>query len=535
MTIALPWACARSELVCRIALNGGGIVGDDTAMSTPGQQLSSVQHIVQLMLENRSFDHMLGFLYSDKTGPGGQPFEGLTGTESNADASGTAVTVYKIDTSQPGGYFAPGADPGEGYANTNAQLFGNGKAPTPPMATMSGFVTNFAAAITFDEQNHRNSLPGTVASDIMGVFAPESLPVMSGLAKGFAVCDHWYSSVPTETFPNRAFACAATSQGHMNDATASYTVQSIFGLLTAHHLSWKIYGYNAEPLTRANFPDTQNAPDTSFGKFADFQADCAAGTLPAYSFLEPSWGSAGNSQHPNYDVALGEALIEQVYQAVRGGPGWNQTLLLITYDEHGGLYDHVAPPTSAVPPDNSPGEFGFDFRRFGVRVPAVLVSPLIAPGTIFNVPAGSMPIDHTSVLKTIEVRWGLPSLTARDAAAPDLGAVLTLSTPRTDDPIAGVVAPTASGPNPAAGEVSQLQQLHAQMISNLPVPVDQLLDKPKLTNQHTPQDFANYIDTRADTWKSARDSGQAPGGPAALQGPGGPQGSGGPQGADKPQ
>jgi phospholipase C len=476
-------------------------------------QLSSIQHIVQLMLENRSFDHMLGFLYQGKAGPNGVPFEGLTGTESNLDGTGKPVTVYQIGMTQPNAYFMPGADPGEGYANTNSQLFGKGTAPTPPVATNNGFVTNFAAAITFDQQTHRNPAAGTVPSDIMGCFTPESLPVMSGLAKGFAVCDHWYSSVPTETFPNRAFACAATSQGHMNDATSSYTVQSIFGLMTAHNLSWKIYGYDAEPLTRANFPDTQSAPDTNFGKFPDFQADCTNGTLPAYSFLEPSWGSTGNSQHPNYDVALGEALIQQVYKAVRTGPGWDQTLLIITYDEHGGLYDHVSPPTNAVAPDTSPGEFGFDFRRFGVRVPAVLVSPLIAPGTIFNVPPDGTPIDHTSVLKTIETRWGLPSLTARDAAAPDLGDVLTLTTPRTDDPIAGVVAPTSTGANPAAAEVSHLQQLHAQMISNLPVPIDQLLDKPKLPDQQTPQEYASYIDTRASTWKTARDAGDAPGGP----------------------
>ena len=451
-------------------------------------QLSSIQHVVQVMLENRSFDHMLGFLYPDKTGPGGVPFEGLTGTESNTDGSGTAVPVYQIDTTKPGAYFMPGADPGEGYANTNAQLFGSGKEPSPPVATTnSGFVTNFAAAIVRTSAEQRRGSPGTrIPSDIMSVFTPAALPVMSGLAKGFAVCDHWYSSVPTETFPNRAFACAGTSQGHMNDATASYTVQSIFGLMTAHNLSWKIYGYDAEPLTRANYPDTQGAPDTNFGKFADFQADCAAGTLPAYSFLEPGWGSTGNSQHPNYDVALGEALIQQVYQALRGGPGWDQTLLIITYDEHGGLYDHVPPPTTAIPPDNSPGEFGFDFTRFGVRVPAVLVSPLIAAGTIFNVPAGSTPIDHTSVLKTIEVRWGLPNLTARDAAAPDLGDVLTLTTPRTDDPIAGVLAPVATGPNPAADDVSHLQQLQAQAIAGLPVPSEQLLGQARAAEPADP-------------------------------------------------
>jgi phospholipase C len=477
-----------------------------------GNQLSSVQHIVQLMLENRSFDHMLGFLYPNKTGPNGVPFEGLAGTESNLDGNGTAVTVYQIDASQPGAYFMPGADPGEGYANTNSELFGTGKPPVPPVATNSGFVANFAAAITFDEQTRRTVLAGTTASDIMGIFPPAALPVLSGLARGFAVCDHWFSSVPTETFPNRAFACAGTSQGHMNDSTSSYTVQSIFGLMTAHGLSWKIYGYDAEPLTRGNYPDTISAPDTWFGKFADFQADAAAGRLAQYSFLEPSWGSTGNSQHPNYDVALGEVLIQQVYQALRSGPGWAQTLLIITYDEHGGCYDHVPPPTGAVPPDNSVGEFGFGFTRFGVRVPAVLVSPLIAAGTVFRVPAGTMPIDHTSVLKTIEARWGLPALTARDAAAPGLGNVLTLATPRTDDPLAGVIAPTSSGANPAASEVSHLQQLHAHMIADLPVPDEELIGKPVLPDQRTPAEFAHYIAARTSAWKSARDAGRAPDG-----------------------
>ncbi len=462
------------------------------------------------MLENRSFDHMLGFLYPNKTGPNGQPFEGLLGTESNNDENGNPVTVYQIDAGNPGAYFMPGADPGEGYANTNSQLFGSGRAPSPPVATNGGFVSNFAAAISFDQRDNRSVLSGTTPSDIMGVFPPAALPVLSGLAAGFAVCDHWYSSVPTETFPNRAFACAATSQGHMNDSTSSYTVQSIFGLMTAHNLSWKIYGYDAEPLTRGNFPDTANAPDTCFGRFTDFQADAAGGTLAQYSFLEPSWGSAGNSQHPNYDVALGEVFLQQVYQALRSGPGWNQTLLIITYDEHGGLYDHVPPPSGATPPDSSIGEFGFDFTRFGVRVPAVLVSPLIPAGTIFRVPEGATPIDHTSVLKTVELRFGLPSLTARDAAAPDLGGVLTLTTPRTDDPLAAVVAPASTGANPAAAEVSHLQQLQAQMTADLPVPAEQLVNQPLLASQRTPADFAHYIEARTSTWKAARDTGQAP-------------------------
>jgi len=463
------------------------------------------------MLENRSFDHMLGFLYPNKTGPNGQPFEGLLGTESNDDTSGNPVTVFQIDPAATGAYYMPGADPGEGYVNTNTQLFGTSKAPTPPVATNTGFVTNFAAAISYDQQQNEGIETGTAASDVMGIFTPQALPVLSGLAKGFAVCDHWYASVPTETIPNRAFASAATSQGHMNDSTTSFTVQSIFGLLTAHDISWKIYGYTEEPLTRGSFPDTLSAPETNFGKFTDFQADAAAGNLPAYSFLEPSWGAEGNSQHPNYDVALGEVLIQQVYEALRNGPGWNQTLLLITYDEHGGCYDHVPPPSGATPPDSTPGEFGFDFTRFGVRVPAVLVSPLIEAGTIYRAPAGSMPIDHTSVLKTIELRWGLPALTARDADAPDLSGVLTLTTPRTDDPLAGVTAPVSTSPAPAAGQVSHLLRVQAQMAASLPIPPDQLSSvpaKPDVAHLTTPDDFNNFIDARTNAWRTARQHGQ---------------------------
>ena len=155
-------------------------------MTVPNQpsQLSSIQHIVQLMLENRSFDHMLGLLYPNKTGPNGQPFEGLLGTETNNDASGNSVRVFPINAATAGAYFMPGADPGEGYANTNSQLFGTGKEPTPPVATNSGFVTNFAAAITYDTNVHRTPVAGTVASDIMGVFTAAALPVLSGLARG---------------------------------------------------------------------------------------------------------------------------------------------------------------------------------------------------------------------------------------------------------------------------------------------------------------------------------------------------------------
>lgn len=468
--------------------------------------LSSVNHIIVLMLENRSFDHMLGFLYADtgNVSPSGAPFEGLTGNESNPDSNGVAVPVSKIQATDPNAYFMPGADPGEGYSATNSQLFGNIKAPVPPVATNNGFVTDFNYTLGWQAKEKWSILPGTTASDIMGIFTPDMLPVLSGLARGYAVCDQWFGSVPTETLPNRAFVCAGTSQGHMNDKTKKYTCPSIFGLLSQNNISWAIYGYTEPPLTRLDFPDTTDADESHFGLFTDFQAAAANGTLPSYVFLEPSWDATGNSQHPNYNVALGEQLIHDVYYALRNGPDWNETLLIITYDEHGGCYDHVPPPLGAVPPDDSAGEDGFDFTRFGPRVPTVLVSPLIAAGTVFRVDASAMPLDHTSILKTVENRWNLPNLTARDAAAADVSAALTLTVARTDDPIAGVVVPVAGGPQPDTERPSHLQQVHAELVSELPIPDEQGGAHHTMPVLRTNNDYKNYIRTRTAAWKASK-------------------------------
>jgi phospholipase C len=471
-------------------------------MATKPSLLQSVQHIVVLMLENRSFDHMLGFLYTanGNKSPLGQPFDGLTGNESNVDDAGNQVPVFKIKKSMSDAYYMPGADPGEGYMATNSQLFDSTTAPSDPVALNNGFVKDFQYTLGWETpQPSWGVLPGTVDTNIMGMFTPEMLPVLSTLAREYAVCDHWYASAPTETMPNRAFASAATSQGHMDDKTKTFTCPSIFGL-SQNQVSWMMYGYDEPPLTRQNFPDTVSAPDSNFGLFTDFQTAAANGTLAAYSFLEPDWSSTGNSQHPNYDVALGEQFIHDVYYALRSGKAWNDTLLIITYDEHGGCYDHVPPPQGATPPDNSIGEYGFNFERFGVRVPAVLVSPRIAAGTVFNVPAGSMPIDHTSILKTVETRWNLPPLTKRDATAPHLGAALTLAQPRTDDALKGVRVPSATAKDPLKGLPTHLQKVHAELVSHLPV----RRGSGAPPTLKTSADYKQYITSRTEAWKAAR-------------------------------
>jgi phospholipase C len=457
-----------------------------TDAATPGAPapgpagLAGIDHVVVLMLENRSFDHMLGYLYADSgnVSPGGQPFEGLTGQETNPDASGTPVSVYPITPATPSAYFMPGADPGEGYQATNDQLWGSNTAPAAgTAATMNGFIKDFAYTIKWETSEKWSIVAGTTPNWIMGCYAPETLPVMSALAKGYAVCDHWFSSAPTETLPNRAFALAGTSQGHLDDHTKTYTCPSVFGSLTTAGVSWRVFGYDKQPLTKADFPDIHAADASHFGLFTDFKQAAAAGTLPGFSFLEPSWSSTGNSQHPNYDVALGEQLIHDTYEALRGGPGWDKTLFVLTYDEHGGCYDHVPPPWGATPPDTTAGEFGFGFDRFGLRVPTLLISPLVPPGTVYRVPDDSVPLDHTSILKTLQQRWNFPALTARDAAAPGFGDVLSLAAPRTDDVLAGITVPVSGTAGPSAGQVSHLEAVRDELYARY-LPADHLAQPP---------------------------------------------------------
>jgi phospholipase C len=345
------------------------------------------------------------------------------------------------------------------------------------------------------------------------MYTPATLPVLSKLATGYAVCDHWYASAPTETFPNRAFVAMATSQGFVQDKSCSmYTAPSIFTALAKKSATWSVYGYDAPPLMRGSVSDIAHAPETHFGEFADFQKAAKGGSLANYVFLEPQWGAKGNSQHPNYDVSNGEQFLHDIYYSLIGTPVWNQTLLIITYDEHGGCYDHVPPPENAVPPDNSAGELDFDFKRFGVRVPTVLVSPLIAAGTVFRTKSAT-PFDHTSILATLEARFGVPSLTKRDAAAPNIGPVLTLQKLRTDDPLTGVKVPASGLHPPVSAKPDKFETAIAEHAEDLPLhdatgngyhhvaPVFETGDAAK---EYARQRYQQYAQERGSTKKKSR-------------------------------
>lgn len=436
-------------------------------------QLMQIDHIVHLMLENRSFDHMLGFLYQDDPN---KDFKGLTGNETN-EANGKPCKVFPIDKLPfDQWYHQPGTDPGEGLGHYDAQMFGRDGKGKPA----SGYAQDFADEIKVREKaKHPNVLPYTAAGNIMGAYTPLSLPILSALARNFAVCDEWYCSGPIHTWPNRAFAAAATSQGEIANISVPgwLTTRTIYDSLDQMKQKWKIYGpYGTASQTRTNFQGLLDSPPQSFCTMEGFITDAKAGALPAYSFIEPDFAADGTSQHPNHDVLKGDVLIAAVYAVLRSSPCWNKTLFIITYDEHGGMYDHLPPTaTAAAPGDFVHGAGGFDFTRFGPRVPAVLVSPLIAPGSVFRVPGQT--IDHTSVLKTLFERWGGNDplyLTNRDAAAPSLGDVLTLATPRDDDPLATVKRPTPPPPPPGLDLTvpSMLDLVHAEQVAQLPALLD---------------------------------------------------------------
>jgi phospholipase C len=346
--------------------------------------LQKIDHIVVLMLENRSFDSLLGMLYPKSVG-----FEGLNGTEQNPDANGTPVVVWNSPGTDQTTMRIPNPDPGELWTDINMQLFGN-PAPTPGQTpTMAGFVQNYLA------QQQLNPQQTYDPKSVMHYFAPAQVPVLSQLAQKFAVCDHWFASAPCQTWPNRWFVHAGTADGHENNDPPHFPdVPTIFNRLEQAGVdSWKIYFHD---IAQAHTLLQLLLLGNHFQSYRQFQADCQTGRLPAYSFIEPQYfadfGHPENDQHPPSVVTLGEQLIADVYNCLRASKVWRKTLLVISYDEHGGCYDHVA-PSAAVPPEPPVAGQTFTFDRYGVRVPAVIVSPYVAPGTIFG-KSSAVPFDY---------------------------------------------------------------------------------------------------------------------------------------------
>ena len=497
--------------------------------------MPTIEHIVVVMLENRSFDNVLGWTQA-----------GFPGTNSNPNPydANTPIPAQNLSSQTIGGSgqvysgtMIPLLDPGELFCDMAEQILGENigdsvpttppydtyppAPPPPPSPLMQGFTENYNSILGAGSANAENNV-----GDVMNYLTAEQLPVTAFLANNFAVCDQWHASVPSQTFVNRLFAfCAAPAIiiGHspfsaVNDKDYPFhlielvpdsnvlelpTICSQLDLvLGKKQTNWKVYFHDYSiavltiPYIAGKAQSESNANVSTFdgsdwgsatpgqlkavpSTFVDDVTGVNGATLPAFSFIEPRYsrthapnqlppnsnhpgpGDYGISPHtdpsdPPIDAAGGELLLMQVYNLLQSSSYWDSTLLIITYDEHGGVFDHVAPPTATppgtvnigTPPMTIPpagissglisskdkAAIGFGFTLYGCRVPAIIVSPLIEAGSTIAPSSGVF--DHSSIVATVWENFGLSnspstvtSLTARDAGAPTLNAALTGSNP----------------------------------------------------------------------------------------------------------
>ncbi|KAJ7945690.1 Non-specific phospholipase [Quillaja saponaria] len=391
------------------------------------QAQQPIKIIVVLVMENRSFDHMLGWM-KKAINPS---INGVTGDECNPVSTNNSkpLSICFTDDAE---FVDP--DPGHSFEEVMEQVFGSSSFPS-----MNGFVEQ---ALSMSENQ---------SDAVMKGFKPESVPVYATLVREFAVFDRWFSSIPGPTQPNRLFAYSATSHGstsHVKKQLAQgYPQKTIFDSLYENGMDFGIYFQNI-PTTLFYRNLRKLKYIFKFHQFdLKFKRDARNGKLPSFTVIEPRYfdlmGLPANDDHPSHDVANGQKLVKEVYEALRASPQWNETLFVITYDEHGGFFDHVETPFVNIPnPDGNtgPAPYFFKFDRLGVRVPTIMVSPWIKKGTVISGPKWPTPnseFEHSSIPATVKKMFNLSSnfLTHRDAWAGTFEDVVgDLTSPRTDCP-----------------------------------------------------------------------------------------------------
>ncbi|KAM7472389.1 hypothetical protein LguiA_010572 [Lonicera macranthoides] len=400
---------------------------------------SPIKTIVILVQENRSFDHMLGFMNSLNPKINGVPHSQTTTPTLSNPLLTSDPTSNIIHYGSSSGYIEP--DPGHSFEATFEQIYGqkwSTSLPSNLKPTMQGFAQQ---AETVSEG---------LSKVVMNGFKPENVPVFKELVSEFGVCDRWFSSVPSLTQPNRLFVHSATSYGATeNDVkmmVKGYPQKTIFESVEEGGLSFGIY-YQYPPSTLFYRNLRKLKYIDNFHQFdLHFKRHCEEGKLPNYVVIEQRYFETkllpGNDDHPSHDVSEGQNFVKNVYEALRSSPQWNEILFVIIYDEHGGFYDHVPTPVTGVPsPDDlvGPEPYYFKFDRLGVRVPAILVSPWIQPGTVLHGPTGPYPTseyEHSSIPATVKKIFNLKDfLTKRDAWAGTFEGVINRTSPRTDCPL----------------------------------------------------------------------------------------------------
>jgi phospholipase C len=378
------------------------------------EALHKIDHIVVLMLENRSFDHMLGYLSLEA---GRNTVDGLRPGMKN-EHGGKTFPIHHLDRRK----LTKAEDPAH-----------DGKAIAEQMGSdfdMSGFVANFARL--------RPNVPDFGVP--MGYYNASDLPVYDHLAREYAICHKWFSSVPGATWPNRLYAATGRCDGTLDGKQLPiYDIPSFFPELDRRHVSWRWYAHDVATL-RLIDDDYRVGSFSNFAWFdrrsllarENFLDHARDGKLPSVTWIDPNYvdvsftgPSGSNDDHPPSDVMAGQELVFKTYNAIVRGPQWAKTMLIITYDEHGGFYDHLGPPEAN----------DAQFKRYGVRVPAIVVSPFTQRGGI-----GQALYDHTSIVKTILLRFcrdasgKIPDMGERVNNAIHLGALLDLPAARPAEP-----------------------------------------------------------------------------------------------------
>ena len=427
-------ALHRTSFFTSLLTSIAAAIGNTHAQtSLPAPEAAGFEHVVVVMMENRSFDHFLGWM------PGAN---GKQGGLSYLDSKGAAHSTHALAPDYQGCGFL---DPGHSYGDGRVQ-YNNGAA--------DGWLLDGS-----DEDLTNNPKQ---ANDVyaIGYYGQDDLAFLGKAAPAFTACDNYFAGILAETYPNRFYMHAAQTDRIKNDSTTS-TLPTIWSRLEEKGVSGRYY------FSDLPFLALWGSRYANISKpFSQFLADATAGTLPNVAFIDPRFEDEGSGtsddDHPHADIRAGEAFLNQIYDALRASPNWSKTVLVITFDEWGGFFDHVPPPLAPIPPASAAA--GDKDGRLGFRVPCVVISPYARRSFIAH---GQY--DHTSILKMIEWRFGLPPLSVRDQTAGNLADVLDFSTPNVAAPAFNVptgpfspACPPASANATDAETVAALRSLAIQ-------------------------------------------------------------------------
>jgi phospholipase C len=385
--------------------------GGKRDLALPPPSRSGIEHIVVVMMENRSFDHLLGWLPNANGRQAGLTY---------LDAAGMTHQTHALAPDYTG---CGHPDPDHSYGGGRVQYDGG---------LMDGFLRS-----------------GSNDDYAIGYYVEADLPFSSALARNYTTLDHCFCSILGPTFPNRIFLHAAQTD-RLSNTPQLATVPTIWDRLAARKVSARYYFSN---LPFLGLWGLKYLPISR--PYSEFLVDASIGRLPAVSFVDPRFtvfdDGTGNDDHPHADVHAGDAFLAEAFRAVATGPAWANTVFIVTFDEWGGFFDHVAPPRAAAPNEVDPDIVGGK-TLLGFRLPVIVASPF-SRGDALNPEVNSLVFDHTSILKLIEWRWKLDPLTARDASddIQNLAHALQFDQPNTEVPDLPQPLPPAPQPCPGGG------------------------------------------------------------------------------------